>query len=73
VAGLRASGIVAPLVLDGPMKGEWFKANVEQTLGPALSPGDVVVIDNLAAACEAIQAVGASVFYLPPLSLVELR
>jgi transposase len=72
VAGLRASGIVAPLVLDGPMKGEWFKANVEQTLGPALSPGDVVVIDNLAARARR-SSCGRGRVLLPPLSLVELR
>ncbi len=73
VAGLRASGIIAPLVLDGPMTGEWFRAYVEQMLAPALSPGDVVVLDNLAAhkvagVREAIRAVGASVLYLPPYS-----
>jgi hypothetical protein len=37
VAGLRASGIIAPLVLDGPMTGAWFRAYVEQMLAPALS------------------------------------
>ena len=73
VAGLRSSGIVAPLVLDGPMTGEVFRAYVEQMLAPALAPGDVVVMDNLAAhkvagVREAIQAVGASVLYLPPYS-----
>ena len=73
VAGLRAGGIIAPLVLDGPMTGAWFRAYVEQMLAPALSPGDVVVMDNLAAhkvagVREAIQAVGASVLYLPPYS-----
>ena len=73
VAGLRAGGVIAPLVLDGPMTGAWFRAYVEQMLAPALSPGDVVVMDNLAAhkvagVREAIQAVGASVLYLPPYS-----
>ena len=24
VAGLRVSGLVAPMVLDGPINGEWF-------------------------------------------------
>ena len=73
VAGLRASGVIAPFVLDGPMTGEWFRAYVEQMLAPALSPGDVVVMDNLpahkvAGVQEAIRAVGASVLYLPPYS-----
>jgi transposase len=31
------------------MKGEIFRAYVEQMLAPALSRGDVVVLDNLAA------------------------
>jgi len=47
VAGLRASGIIAPFVLDGPMTGEAFRAYVEQVLAPALEPGDAVVMDNL--------------------------
>jgi transposase len=73
VAGLRQSGIVAPLVLDGPMTGPAFRAYVEQFLAPSLAPGDVVVLDNLAAhrvdgIRQAIAAVGASILYLPPYS-----
>jgi len=73
VAGLRSSGVIAPFVLDGPMTGEAFRAYVEQFLAPALSPGDVVVMDNLSAhkvagVAEAIAAVGASILYLPPYS-----
>ncbi len=49
VAGLRANGVIAPFVLDGPMTGDVFRAYVEQMLAPALSPDDVVVMDNLAA------------------------
>jgi transposase len=73
IAGLRQSGIVAPLVLDGPMTGAAFRAYVEQALAPVLQPGDVVVMDNLAAHKmagieEAIAATGASLLYLPPYS-----
>jgi transposase len=73
VAGLRQRGIVAPLVLDGPMTGTAFRAYVEQFLAPALAPGDVVVLDNLAAhkvagVRQTITAAGASVLYLPPYS-----
>jgi len=73
LAGLRTSGIVAPLVLDGPMTGRAFHAYVEQFLVPTLAPGDVVVMDNLAAhkvagIREAIAAAGASLLYLPPYS-----
>jgi len=70
VAGLRSTGVVAPLVLDGPMTGAVFRAYVEQVLAPALKPGDVVAMDNLAVhkvagVKEAIRAAGASVLYLP--------
>ncbi len=73
VAGLRSTGIIAPLVLDGPMTGEWFRAYVEQMLAPALQPGDVLVLDNLPAhkiggVETAIRAVGASLLYLPSYS-----
>jgi len=73
VAGLRASGIIAPFVRDGPMTGEAFRAYVEQVLAPELEPGDAVVMDNLsphkvAGVREAIRAAGASVLYLPSYS-----
>lgn len=73
VAGLRADGIVAPMVLDGAMDGPAFRAYVEQVLVPDLSKGDVVVMDNLpahkvAGVREAIGAAGAGVLYLPPYS-----
>jgi transposase len=73
VAGLKETGIIAPLVLDGPMTGLVFRSYVEQVLAPALQPGDVVVLDNLAAhkvdgVRQAIAAAGASILYLPPYS-----
>jgi transposase len=49
VAGLRGTGIVVPPVLDGPMTGKAFRAYVEEALAPALEPGNVAVMDNLAA------------------------
>ena len=73
VGGLRLTGMTAPMVLDGPMNGAWFQAYVEQVLAPTLRPGDIVILDNLpahkgAAARAAIEAVGASVRFLPPYS-----
>lgn len=32
VAGLRMTGMVAPMVLDGPINGDWFQAYVRQVL-----------------------------------------
>ena len=49
VAGLRSTGLMAPLVLDGPTHGSAFLAYVQQFLAPTLRPGGVVAIDNLAA------------------------
>jgi transposase len=48
-------------------------AYVLQVLVPTLHPGDIVVLDNLAAhkgtaAREAIEAVGATLLFLPPYS-----
>lgn len=73
VAGLRHDGITAPLVIDGPMNGAIFKAYVEQMLAPTLSPGDIVIMDNLAShkvsgVREAIEGRGAKLLYLPPYS-----
>jgi len=61
------------MVLDGPMTGAWFLAYVEQVLVPTLSPGDIVVLDNLAAhknasARAAVEAAGATLVFLPPYS-----
>ena len=72
-AGLRLDGIAAPMLLDGPMHGVAFRAYVEQVLVPDLSPGDIVVMDNLpahkvAGIRQAIEAVGAHLLYLPPYS-----
>ena len=72
-AGLRLSGMTAPMVLDGAMNGTAFLAYVEQVLVPTLSPGDIVVMDNLPAHKSvndrsAIEAAGASLRHLPPYS-----
>jgi transposase len=73
VAALRADGLAAPTVVDGAMTGDVFVAYVRQQLAPALRPGDIVVMDNLA--CHkrpevraAIAAAGAELRLLPPYS-----
>jgi transposase len=73
LAALRCDTITAPFVLDGPINGEWFLAYVEQVLVPTLSPGDVVVMDNLGshkgkAVRRAIRSAGAHLIFLPPYS-----
>ncbi len=71
MAGLRLSGMVAPMVLDGPINGDCFEAYVAQILVPELSPGDVVIMDNLSshkrvAVRERIEPAGATLMFLPP-------
>ena len=72
VAGLRLSGMAAPMVLDGPINRDAFQAYVDHILVPELSPGDVVIMDNLGShkgpAVRAAIAAGASLLYLPPYS-----
>ena len=73
VGALRSTGITAPLVARGAMNGDVFLAYVQQQLAPTLRRGDTVILDNLsshkkAGVREAIEAVGASLVYLPPYS-----
>ena len=73
VAGLRLSGMVAPMVLDGPINGDWFEAYTTSVLVPEFKPGDIVVMDNLSghkrvAIREKIEAAGATLRFLPPYS-----
>ncbi len=61
------------MVVDGAMNGEAFAAYAENFLAPALSPGDIVVMDNLPAhkvsgARAAIERAGARLLFLPPYS-----
>ena len=73
VAGLRMTGMIAPMVLDGPINGDWFEAYVAQMLVPELRPGDIVIMDNLSSHKRAsvqvlIEAAGATLRFLPPYS-----
>jgi transposase len=73
VAGLRLDGFSAPMVLDGPMTRPWFLAYLEQVLALTLTPGDLVIMDNLpahkgGAVRAAIEATGARLVLLPPYS-----
>ncbi len=73
LAALRHDRIDAPCVLDGPINGISFTAYVEQFLVPTLSPGDVVIMDNLGshkghAVRKAIRSAGAKLLFLPPYS-----
>jgi transposase len=73
VGALRTCGMTAPMVLDGAMHGRAFLAYVEQVLVPTLTPGDIVVMDNLpahkpATVRQAIEQTGAELRFLPAYS-----
>lgn len=72
-AGLRASGLMATALFDGPMTGARFRRYVDETLVSILKYGDTVVLDNLPAhkvsgIRERIKAAGARLLYLPAYS-----
>lgn len=73
VGALSCTGLCAPMLLDGPMDGDAFRAWCQQRLGPILKTGDVVVMDNLPAhkvggVRRIIERTGAILLYLPPYS-----
>lgn len=73
IAALRHDRVTAPLVLEGAMNGETFKAWVEQCLAPTLCKHDIVFLDNVSVhkvdgVEEAIKARGATAIYLPAYS-----
>jgi transposase len=73
VSAIRLEGVVTAMVTEGAMNTLLFRGFIEKFLAPLLRPGDIVVMDNLSshkAKCvtEAIEAVGAEVWYLPPYS-----
>ena len=73
LCAISLSGVSAPMTVSGAVDGIVFKTYVEKVLCPTLSPGDVVVMDNLPAhkvsgIRELIEEVGAKLIYLPPYS-----
>jgi transposase len=78
IAGLRMTGMVAPMVLDGLINGDRFEAYVGQVLVPDLRRGDVVIMDKLsshkrASVRDLIEAAGARLLFLPPCSPTSTR
>jgi transposase len=73
VAALRHNKMTAPMVIEGPMNGQTFRAYVEQCLVATLKRNDIVVIDNFAShkvagVREPIERIGATLRYLPQYS-----
>lgn len=73
IAGLTADAMIAPWVIKGAMDGPAFAAYVEKVLAPELTPGTVVILDNLAThknadAAKAMRDAGCWFLFLPPYS-----
>ena len=73
VAGLRCDALIAPWIIEGAMDGAAFDAYVSTQLAPLLSPGDVIILDNLNVhksprAAQALAARGAWFLFLPKYS-----
>jgi transposase len=73
LSSMSLRGIGPSLAVEGPTTREVFEAYLEQVLGPALSEGQVVVMDNLSShkgsrVRELIEGRGCELMYLPPYS-----
>ena len=73
VGTVLLGGPLAAVTVDAAVDADAFVTWAREVLAPCLSPGDVVVMDNLPAhkvpgVAEAIGAAGAGVRYLPPYS-----
>lgn len=73
IASLSAKGIGAAMTLDGAANTAAFMAYLRQVLIPTLTPGQIVVLDNLSVHKNAevrrvIAGAGCALAYLPPYS-----
>ena len=73
ISVLGLDGVTAPMTFKGTLNGDLFGGYVEHVLAPTLSPGDIVVLDNLSAhkvegVLDPVYNRGASVMFLPEYS-----
>lgn len=73
MAAMTVQGVLAAASIDASTDGDVFGSFIRDVLVPTLRPGQVVVMDNLAAhkvagIRQAIEAAGCRVIYLPPYS-----
>lgn len=70
---LSKSGLITGMFIEGAVDGDAFKVFLRDFLAPLLTPGMIVVMDNLPAhkvegVEQIISATGAQILYLPPYS-----
>ena len=73
VGVLGLDGVRAAASLEGPLDGAAFRTCLDAVVGPALQPGDILIMDNLSVhkvrgVRETVEARGAQLVYLPPYS-----
>jgi transposase len=73
LGAMSAEGVLASMTVESPTDGDVFLAYLDEVLCPCLQPGQIVIADNLSAhkvdgVRERIEAVGATLLYLPPYS-----
>jgi hypothetical protein len=73
LCSMTREGMGPCVAVDGATTGAVFEAYLEQALVPSLSPGQVVVMDNLSAhkgerVRQIVEGCGCDLLYLPPYS-----
>jgi transposase len=73
LGAVSRKGWVGVMTIEAPTDGDIFLAYLDQVLCPQLKPGQIVIMDNLAAhkvegVRQRIEASGARLRYLPPYS-----
>ena len=73
IGSIRLNGSSACMAVDGATDKDVFREYVRRVLAPALRPGDIVVVDNLAAHKDTearllVEAAQAELCFLPPYS-----
>jgi len=73
IAGFRCGELTAPWIIEGAMNRAAFDTYIEHVLAPSLSPGDVVILDNLSVhhsqrAADALAKRCACFLFLPKYS-----
>jgi transposase len=73
LSSIRLNGESESLMFEGAIDRKMFNAYIEKILGPTLSPGDIIVMDNLVShkspfAKEFVQSLSAEYQFLPAYS-----
>ena len=73
LSSMTLEGMGPSLAVEGATTKAVFEAYIERVLAPSLSPGQIVVMDNLSShkgdrVRKLIEGVGCSLLYLPPYS-----